>query len=43
MLPYFMAKACKEMDPVEKMKFVVTSIISSAYYMNMFLKPVIIH
>lgn len=43
MLPYFMAKACKEIDPVEKMKFLVTSIISSAYYMNMFLKPVIFY
>lgn len=39
-LPYFMNKACEQQDPVEKMKYVLTSIISSAYYLNMFLKPV---
>ena len=37
-----MKKACQEENPVEKMKYVVTSIISSAYYMNMFLKPVLV-
>ena len=37
-----MERACKSESPVEKMKYVVTSIISSAYYMNMFLKPVMV-
>lgn len=41
MLPYFMGKASSTKDPVERMKYVLTSITSSAYYMNMFLKPVI--
>jgi hypothetical protein len=35
-----MAKACEANSPVEKMKYAVTAIISSAYYMNLFLKPV---
>lgn len=34
-----MAKACETNSPVEKMKYVITSIISSSYYMNLFLKP----
>lgn len=38
-MPYFMKKASITEDPLEKMKYVVTSIISSAYYMNLFMKP----
>ena len=40
MMPYFMNKACGTDDPLEKMKYVITSIISSNYYMNLFMKPV---
>ena len=40
-LPYFMKKA-SESNPIEKMKYALTAVISSAYYMNLFLKPVII-
>lgn len=40
MMPYFLKRACETEDPVEKMKFVITSIISSNYYMNLFMKPV---
>ena len=42
-MPYYMNKACETNDPLEKMKFVVTSVVSSAYYMNLFMKPVILH
>lgn len=38
-LPYYMKKA-SESNPIEKMKYALTSVISSAYYMNLFLKPV---
>lgn len=41
-LPYFMKKAYEDKNPIERMKYTVTSIISSAYYMNLFLKPVLI-
>ena len=41
MMPYFMNKACGTDDPLEKMKYVITSIVSSNYYMNLFMKPVL--
>lgn len=40
-MPYFMKKACESESPLEKMKYVMTAIVSSTYYMNLFLKPVI--
>lgn len=42
MLPYFMKRACEAKDPVDKMKYVITNTISAFYYMNLFLKPVLI-
>ncbi len=35
-----MKKACETTNPIERMKYALTSIISSSYYMNLFLKPV---
>ena len=39
-MPYFMKKACESNEPLEKMKCVVTAVISANYYMNLFMKPV---
>ena len=41
MMPYFMKRACESKEPLEKMKYVVTSVISANYYMNLFMKPVL--
>lgn len=38
-MPYFLRKAAESPDPLEKMKYAICSLISSAYYMNLFLKP----
>jgi hypothetical protein len=40
MMPYFMKRACESNEPLEKMKYVITTVISAFYYMNLFLKPV---
>ena len=39
-MPYFMKKACDAKEPLEKMKCVITAVISANYYMNLFMKPV---
>ena len=41
MMPYFMNRAVKAEDPVERMKYFLSAIISAFYHMNLFLKPVI--
>jgi hypothetical protein len=41
MFPIFAVKAAESENPIERMKLFTASTISSFYYMNLFLKPVI--
>lgn len=39
-MPYFMKRAAESKDPVERMKYVMSTVFSGFYYLNLFLKPV---
>lgn len=41
LFPFYMNRAAMETNPLERFKFVVTTTISSFYFTNTFLKPVI--
>lgn len=41
-MPYFMKRAAESKDPVERMKYVMSTVFSGFYYLNLFLKPVTI-
>ena len=41
--PHFINRAAKCEDPVERFRLTSTAILASTYYLNMFLKPVIIY
>lgn len=38
-MPYFMKRAAESKDPVERMKYVMSTVFSGFYYLNLFLKP----
>ena len=39
-MPYFMYRAVRTEDPIERMKLCLAGIVSAFYHMNLFLKPV---
>lgn len=39
-MPYFMKRAAESKDPVERIKYVMSTVFSGFYYLNLFLKPV---
>lgn len=39
-MPFFGSLAAKAETPIERLKFLMTAIISSYYPMNLFLKPI---
>lgn len=41
-MPYFMKRAAESKDPVERLKYVMSTVFSGFYYLNLFLKPVTI-